>query len=349
MACFFHTGGQSERQKKSVSSADWMSELSDELSLLELRELVVPGTHDSATADLDILRGLLPERALRGPVHLFLNCLSWTRRTIFGWSQTQTLTIHEQLHAGIRYFDLRIAIHPEDGELYACHGCYGASLEKIFSELDNFLMQHPLEVVFVDFNRLYMDDFMKCRLIYRLFQRFGDKMAPSEMGTRIPLRTLQCAHCQLIVFMHASDRICSRQVAEKLWVRGECLDSPWINTPCVRALRSGLKKAVFSHIASGAPKFFVLQAVLTPGPSTVTWGLFWRGSPASLSELTGGLGECVLEWLETGEFDHSNIFIVDYCHRIDFMSAVIRLNRSKADEKKKTAEKKSVCRRGLFL
>ena len=76
----------SNEEKELPASTDWMAELSDESSL---SSITIPGTHDSATAHI------FPS--------FFLQC--------------QKLEFAQQLEAGYRYLDIRVALEEtENGD-----------------------------------------------------------------------------------------------------------------------------------------------------------------------------------------------------------------------------------------
>ena len=107
-------------------SADWMAELDDGV---KLSELVLPGTHDSATQYVQL--------------GFFSKC--------------QALSVGEQLHSGARYLDIRIG-DAEKGEDFPklMHGftkCKQSALggtlylDELLRECYAFLTQHPTETV----------------------------------------------------------------------------------------------------------------------------------------------------------------------------------------------------------
>ncbi len=106
-------------------SADWMAKLPDEMLL---SEIVIPGTHDSATQFVQLA--------------FFSKC--------------QALSIGEQLDAGFRYLDIRLGIDNETGALQLMHGftkCKTGVFSKtlllndVLDACYGFLDAHPTETV----------------------------------------------------------------------------------------------------------------------------------------------------------------------------------------------------------
>ncbi|MBQ6066092.1 MAG: hypothetical protein IJK89_04650 [Clostridia bacterium] len=96
---------QSGADDNSLNGKNWMSGIPDGRYLCEIN---LPGTHDSATAYCKNSTG--------NEVMLF-------GRSVFKsgeYAKTQSLTLAEQLNAGVRYLDLRFSA--KQGELFLCHG-----------------------------------------------------------------------------------------------------------------------------------------------------------------------------------------------------------------------------------
>ena len=95
-----------------------MSRISDEV---RLSSLTIPGTHNSA--------------ALREP--------------LAGTAKCQSLTLSEQLAAGVRFFDLRCC-HQQD-EFHIYHGpiSQNLSFEAVLQTMRSFLRKHPRESLIV--------------------------------------------------------------------------------------------------------------------------------------------------------------------------------------------------------
>lgn len=112
--------------------ANWMDKLDDTLLL---RDLSIPGTHDSA--------------ALKGFTH-------------FAKSETQSLTITDQLNNGVRYLDLRVKRKDNgSGELAMWHGVDfiydphkpGSNdqlyFRQVIEDCASWLEQHPRETIII--------------------------------------------------------------------------------------------------------------------------------------------------------------------------------------------------------
>ena len=146
------------KNKIPSSFTDWMSNIKDET---DIRELSIPGTHDSASSK-------------------FIGyCLCWINFI----SQVQSWSIEDQLICGIRYFDLRPG---GDGIIY--HGDHKTiySFINIFEIFKNFLYNHPKECLFVriqfQYKKCYNNiEITKQKIVYNIFDKYKDILYNDEI------------------------------------------------------------------------------------------------------------------------------------------------------------------------
>jgi hypothetical protein len=90
---------------KNLNSKNWMSAIADSRYLCEIN---LPGSHDSATA------------YCKNTTNNHAEFFGFPVLNTGKYAKTQSLTLPEQLDAGVRYLDLRFS--PKQGELLLCHG-----------------------------------------------------------------------------------------------------------------------------------------------------------------------------------------------------------------------------------
>lgn len=126
----------------------WMAQLADSIKALPLTQVGLPGTHDSGTYCFDKKKGASPDSDLTTTLQGKLSFSGALSNTIldqvFGrLCQCQEKSIKEQLEMGIRYLDLRVALHAESGEYYTCHGVYCANMVDIMKDIADFMNENP--------------------------------------------------------------------------------------------------------------------------------------------------------------------------------------------------------------
>jgi 1-phosphatidylinositol phosphodiesterase len=133
--------GQKESTDEIISNTSWMGDIPDDVLVTALS---IPGTHDSG--------------CIEGPI---------------GIAKTQNVDISEQLNAGIRFLDIRLA-HYQDN-LFVHHDVIymGKSYKDVLRICADFLAQHPTETIL-----------MSVREEDRADSSLGD-FAPSEVLGRL--------------------------------------------------------------------------------------------------------------------------------------------------------------------
>ncbi|KAL7372111.1 hypothetical protein ABVT39_010407 [Epinephelus coioides] len=136
-----------KRGKREVTSyCDWMSQLPPQLHDVPLFNLAIPGSHDSMSYDLDINSSIIEPSSLKRLSKIY--CI---REIVRRWATTQEETITNQLDAGVRYFDLRVARKPNDTDptrLYFYHGLYTRTdVETVLRVMNDWAEKHPKEIL----------------------------------------------------------------------------------------------------------------------------------------------------------------------------------------------------------
>ncbi|XP_011812378.1 PREDICTED: PI-PLC X domain-containing protein 1 [Colobus angolensis palliatus] len=139
------------------ANEDWMSTLSPRLWDVPLHHLSIPGSHDTMTYCLNKKSPISHEESrLLQLLNKAFPCI--TRPMVLKWSVTQALDVTEQLDAGVRYLDLRIAHMLEGSEknLHFVHMVYTTALVEVrpgglfvagtnLTENLQYVLAHPSE------------------------------------------------------------------------------------------------------------------------------------------------------------------------------------------------------------
>ena len=135
----------------------WMENLPNEKQLSPLKDLVIPGSHDSGTFFLDQNMEIGPDES--SAIHTLGSIFGKVAKSVIhSWSVTQSMTIYEQLLSGIRYLDLRVAYRAEDKKIRVVHGLFGWTIDQVLDEVNRFVANYPKEIVILDFNHFYKMD-----------------------------------------------------------------------------------------------------------------------------------------------------------------------------------------------
>jgi hypothetical protein len=115
----------------------------------KLSELILPGTHHSA-----LHKGTLnPINPINHKLFSKIKfILPFIKRTLSKWSETQHLTITEQLNIGVRYFDIRVSYTKND--IYVSHSFQAMKLTEVFKEFEKYYDNNGTsEVIIINIKR----------------------------------------------------------------------------------------------------------------------------------------------------------------------------------------------------
>ncbi|KAJ8256148.1 hypothetical protein COCON_G00200120 [Conger conger] len=300
---------------------DWMSRLSPKLWNIPLYNLAIPGSHDTMSYCLDISSPLVrsESQSFRLVDGLFY-CL--TRPIIYKWTTTQESDVVEQLNAGIRYFDLRIASkqHDSSGDLYFTHVIYtSAKVLETMEKIAVWLDSHPKEIVILACSH-FEGLSEKCheRFILNLRRIFGRKLCPSK-GSDLTLRGLWTSRYQ--VLLSYEDEAAARH--RELWP-----DIPywWAN----QRTALGVTTYLDQQREKGRPEdFFVCGLNLTAERRYIV-----QHPCTSLLKISLENHESLLDWLRQQHpgpsSDSVNIVAGDFVGTAPFCDLVISLNEKLA-------------------
>lgn len=221
---------------------DWISFYN--FNTLSLKQIVVPGTHDSGTYQLN-----LKSKSSNFPKIL--------NKTINKWAKTQNATIYEQLCLGARYLDFRVK--REKNVLLLIHGLTGIRLETAFEDVMKFSIEEPNEPIIIDCNHIYSDEEDKkqseieiCAMIENIAENyFKNKLVNKNVSFNIPLN----------------------EVVGKIWLfttKGERFFktsnffSWWANTDSIKELKEYVDSTLFDET-----RLNISQFILTIQPKTI--------------------------------------------------------------------------------
>ena len=311
------------------ASATWMADMMQQIGDVPLCRVALPGTHDSGTYGMTTESALDPynegarARVVDGVDRLAQQRGISARPLMLGWSQAQDLSISDQLHAGIRYLDLRVSL--VDSAYVLGHVLVCGTLDNALQQVLMFTQRYPGELIILDVNHLYgmetiesqvaLINFIAGILDGRLVQgssTFGPNNTVNEILQHDPIETA----CVILLF--ASSAAIGASGRTDVWC-SEAENYP----PCESSQIISLwpdqdnAKGVLDHIRSQPERdlnrFYVSQGQITPSEELISdLGPGMSSHPGSLREAAELSNPEVLsmaaqEWQGTG----ANIIILD--------------------------------------
>jgi len=110
------------------------------------------------------------------------------------WALCQSMSVYDQLRAGIRFLDLRVCMEvfsdpiPKPSWFFVCHSLLGNPLESILADIDRFLTEANEEILIValspqrNFHGIKQAEMVLADLIER---KLGHHLLPGILGFNI--------------------------------------------------------------------------------------------------------------------------------------------------------------------
>ncbi|KAK6100883.1 Phosphatidylinositol-specific phospholipase C X domain family protein [Brugia pahangi] len=315
---------------------DWMSELPAAARDKPIMTLAIPGSHLSGTCNLKEDSEITPDQTWCVRV---LDSNDMIRKAVYNWSKVQTISIKQQLEAGIRFLDVQVAYINED--IYVVHGLRSMEIRELFKRVDDFLSVHPKEIVLIDINHFYeFREQHHDKLLDMISNLFGDRLISRPTTTRTAmsytLNKIWNSTGRVIIFYqpplpslrasdingHAgpSDII---KLPNHVWSR-QFIRSPWPKTDDAKRMVDDVGNILQTRVLEDG--FQVCQAIVTLTVNSII------RQPTGTFEARFGrrATRALVDWLrQNGHSYRSNINVIlaDFVDEDDFCNTVIDLNK----------------------
>ncbi len=281
----YYQAGMNNPRWSTSTFMPWMEKLGTSIANFSLRNLVIPGTHDSGTWGLDDqfwaddgnvsqtifdIDGYVPGHVeVHGqwvehhtswwphiPYWTYDVTLTPHAQCMYSFSRTQPYDFNAQLNNGIRYFDMRV-LNDGDG-LYLIHTLRGPSVFDEIDEINDYLRANPYEIVILDFQHFYtqggdgstIPDSWNRQLIDYIQHKLGDLLvAPPADVNQLTVGNVWASGKQVIVFYAQNPP--SGVDTSLFWSRDNKLRSNWLNQQSLYAAggKEGLAQAINDEAA----------------------------------------------------------------------------------------------------
>lgn len=343
-ACLFT---QPARAIDGIDYEHWMTDFAPYIENYTLKELVIPGTHDSATDYLDETSRLIIDDKNKFWEDV-VDTISVIKPYVAGWSRAQSQSVTAQLNGGVRFLDLRI-IEADDGQLYAWHGLLGVRAEDLLDDIEEWVRTpgHEKEIVILSFGtRIPNDNGHWSNFLNSLRTRFSDILIPPTTSTGAftgnvtPLKDIWASGKRVIV-----------QVGNAIGHSGgvwksRSIYSPWPDEadlePLSTAVRNNLSAGAQDYVNGGAgdvyattpasDRLFVLQIQPSPKGGTIALGLI-NPFQTTLKQLNTNVGipmaQRVWEWWFHDQHNaraNMNIIVSDFYEDTKVVQMAIVMN-----------------------
>lgn len=316
-----------------AQNADWMKDYSQYIKNKPLKDIFIPGTHDSAAYNLENTFGRGQDFPHKLNILKIIGIGYVVTKVAKNWTKAQNRTIYQQLEDGNRFLDLRVVYRKSKKKFYTIHELYGPKLDFVLDQINEFCEKHPKEIVIIQVGDLrYLSPHgqgSEKELIQKLKDNFKDKLVPKSLGPNATIEELWKHNKQVVLIYDHSNVV---KGDDLIWARDAYLESYWTDTQNTMELKKKLDKHLEKRSTFYGNKLYVVQSQLTANTQMIKKSLnIFSKSPKSLLTLAKQVRPELKEWLDEWKNKKPNIIITDFA---DSKSAelILKLNKSNSKE-----------------
>jgi len=276
-----------EKDVEGIDRANWMEQIFSN-SDVKLVDIMLVGTHNSFAIESSLPKKdhrikFSKERAVSRTCYNLWVGQTFAKGMCRSWSQCQSQSITQQLLDGARYLDLRV-IRTSGMNFEVCHIISYGKLMPLLKEIKTFIHDHPKELVFLDFQKIYKCNGQQLRsfakIIWKIFE--NDLVSPNEFSFNSKLQDIWKENKKIIIFFG------NRSTTPEYFWNCSKVRNPWFNKNNVSELRPAIADELKCGKSHGLV-LWVIQAILTPGLANIVSGIIPAFPETSLRRLTNDL------------------------------------------------------------
>jgi len=306
-----------------------MSSLLPHIGSKTLQTLLLPGTHDSGTYQLqnsigpdadvnpDLEEAVRIADELGIPLDVFIT----------PWSKAQDMTLYQQAMGGIRYFDLRAAY--VNGLWQTAHFELGVPIQTILTDLNQFLTQHTKEIIVVEISHFIgtIDTGAEKSLIAMIKNTLGNKLFPRTGGFAATINQMVANNQRAVVTFEKTDVIATEPL---LWPPSTLINT-YANSDNLQTMISYNTQQAAAFTANPVVnQLYKLSWTLTPSTSDFENGVNPFSSEHSLIDLADSANPSLDSWFQSTRSagkSVGNIVLLDHFESSNVIQLVITANQ----------------------
>lgn len=333
------------RAVSDIATSKWVEQVFAPNSDFKLTEIVIPGTHDSGTYDIDCFskaeRGASGILVTLSQLDDFLGYIGLDSGCFVSeWARTHDRNFYRQLEDGIRYFDFRINYSDHVNTFVLTHALEGSTLQSALNDVARFASSHPKEIIIIEAEKL-PDDSFKNSFHQMIQATIGKYLIPRSYGmANITISDAWNAKRNILLIL---DKDSYASLDSNYWY-GSAIVNSWANTTNESSLKSYSENKLNNRDISK-----LLKTSLTFTMPSDTWGAirtvapkfgwwpwdsgYWDKGYFSVEELSQEIKHTpywVRDWIKSGK--KVNIVNNDFYQQSPIVHVAIEANLNKVDK-----------------
>ncbi|RRS08258.1 hypothetical protein EAG18_12380 [Pseudoalteromonas sp. J010] len=277
-----------------IDKKRWMSEIYQHIKDKKLSQIVIPGTHDSGSYDIEQGNPLVKKEDIFTKAYEL-----GFEEIVFNWDKTQTDDFKAQLEAGFRYLDLRVAGLPQaDGKLKYVwfHSAAGSNdLTTSLQQIADFASNNPDEIVLLEMSRFHkpgtgsnkvdgMTEVEKQAFFNKVVSVMGDRMVTkSSLANNFNPTVSQLLSTGKNIMVMISGNTSNNPHDDKFWTNGFRYKFKGETNP--EGLFNERLGKLQEYLQDPQDTMSYMSAAVTPDTANIIGGLL--RDPGSVGMITG--------------------------------------------------------------
>jgi hypothetical protein len=309
----------------SMNPTTWIGDSLSIIGNLTLKNLTIPGTHDSGTyysgdAPMPGADPLLWEILFKVAEETNQNVAVIAKY----WEQSQDRNIYDQMVGGMRYFDVRCGWNSSTKTWVSFHFLQGSPIRELLQNITTFLVTYPKEIVIVEMS--HFDGYPTNNDITQLKNMVLDILGPflyfTDYTFNFTLNKMISSGRRALVAMDSGfDNV-------TIWSTS-AIHNSYADTPNLSEMVAYNNKTVQAFMSgSHASQLFKISWTLTPNSTTIIDSVFpWK--PQSLYQLAGVANKGLPSFwtsISKNNWRMGNILIIDLFDFSQIMNVTWAMN-----------------------
>ncbi|CAG9315127.1 unnamed protein product [Blepharisma stoltei] len=307
-----------------INPASWMSDSLEFIGQKTLKEITLPGTHDSGAYWLGDV--WMPDAGSDWPNEAAAvgqkigKNETWVTRN-FALAQDQNL--YQQLLGGIRYLDIRSGWDNTTNQWVTFHYLCGSPITELFGNISKFMEEYKNEILVLEVS--HFSGFPSHQNIRDLramiIEYFGEFIYPVNLSFNFTINDMIESGKTVIVTMSEED-------SAPIWP-GDTIYNTYANSPIIRKMIKFNKDTVQQYMSSTWPnQIFKVSWTLTPNAQTILDSIKFL-KPHTLIQLADLGNPFLPEFWKSLKHEHyqvGNILIIDHYEQSSIMAVIYDMN-----------------------
>ncbi len=299
---------------------NWMKTLYKKLPETRLRDIIIPGTHDSGSYGINKNSPLAPQTN---------KLFALSKKTTSKWSKTQNLSILKQLKRGIRHIDLKVSKYK--GQFSLVSGLVSVPLNDVLKDLKAWAASHPFEIVLIELN-LSVQTLRDTKELHREISRhigpfLAFPMLPPSLLTFGDLWVKERERPLILITPPSF-----KKLSPRYWNKDKVFHALKPNTQkkseLMNQLLYGIERSPGLYNQDWS-KLYASELRLKSSPKVIATGFLKFEAPKNLSQFSRPLfetpSEAIDSWLQKDL--EVNIIKVDFFEKTNLVKASLEANK----------------------